>query len=102
MSNHIHTIWTAPDNNLSDVIRDFKTFTSKAITEAIETETESRRDWLLYMFNFYANRTAANDKFKVWTGNNHPEEIHSESFLRTKLTYIHENPVRACLVAEPS
>lgn len=102
MSNHIHAIWTATNNNLSDIIRDFKTFTSKEITKANETETESRRDWLLYMFNFYANRTAANDKFKVWTGNHHPEEIHSESFLRTKLTYTHDNPVRAGLVAKPS
>lgn len=52
MSNHIHTIWTASNNNLSDIIRDFKTFTSKAITASIEAETESRRDWLLYMFRF--------------------------------------------------
>lgn len=102
MSNHIHTIWTAVNNNLSDIVRDFKTFTSKAITETIEAEPESRRDWLLYMFRFYANQTAANDNFKVWTGNNHPEEIHSNQFLRTKLNYIHENPVRAGLVIEPS
>lgn len=54
------------------------------------------------MFQFYANRTAANDKYKVWTGNNHPEEIYSEDFMRTKLNYIHQNPVRAGLVAEPS
>lgn len=54
------------------------------------------------MFRFYANCTNANDKFKVWTGDNHPEEIHSEPFLRTKLGYTHENPVRAGLVKEPS
>ncbi len=102
MSNHMHTIWTATHSNLSDIIRDFKTFTSKAITAAIQAEPESRRDWLLYMFQFYANRTAANDNFKVWTGNNHPEEIQSEDFLRSKLNYIHNNPVRAGLVAEPS
>jgi len=102
MSNHIHTIWTASNSNLSDIIRDFKTFTSKVITASIEAEIESRRDWLLYMFNFYANKTNANDNFKVWTGNNHPEEIYSESFLRSKLHYIHENPVRAGLVAEPT
>jgi REP element-mobilizing transposase RayT len=75
MSNHIHTIWTASQNNLSDIVRDFKTFTSKEITNSIENEPESRREWLLYMFGFYANRTAANDYYKVWTGNNHPEEI---------------------------
>lgn len=102
MSNHIHTIWTAGNSNLSDIIRDFKTFTSKAITSSIESEIESRRDWLLYMFRYFANRTNANENYKVWTGNNHPEEIYSDGFLKTKLDYIHENPVRAGLVHEPS
>lgn len=102
MSNHIHTIWTASQNNLSDIIRDFKTYTSKAITASIKSEPESRREWLLYMFSFFANRTNANKYFKVWTGNNHPEEIRSDSFIKSKLHYIHQNPVRAGLVAEPS
>lgn len=101
MSNHIHFIWTASNANLSDIVRDFKTHTSKAITNAIQQEPESRRNWLLYMFEFYAKRTNANDYFKVWTGSNHPEEIYSETFMRTKLNYIHENPVRAGLVSEP-
>ncbi|MFD2918545.1 transposase [Terrimonas rubra] len=101
MSNHIHTIWTAKNNNLSDVIRDFKTFTSKAITAAVEATTESRKEWLLYLFRFQAKRTNANDEFKVWTGNNHPEEIYSDHFLRSKINYIHENPVRAGLVKDP-
>lgn len=102
MSNHIHFIWTAKNKNLSDIIRDFKTHTSKAITKAIATEPESRREWLLYMFGFFANRTNANEYFKVWTGDNHPEEIYSEDFMKQKLNYIHESPVRAFLVAEPS
>lgn len=102
MTNHIHVIWTASNNNLSDIIRDFKTYTSKSITRSIESEPESRREWLLYMFGFYANRTAANDYYKVWTGNNHPEEIYSPDFLITKLSYIHQNPVRAGIVSEAS
>jgi putative transposase len=102
MTNHIHIIWTASNNNLSDIIRDFKTFTSKAISASVEAEPESRREWLLYMFHFFANRTNANDNYKVWTGNNHPEEIHSERFLKSKLNYIHQNPVRAGLVGEAS
>ncbi|HEX4877164.1 MAG TPA: transposase [Chitinophagaceae bacterium] len=101
MTNHIHTIWTASQNNLSDVIRDFKTFTSKAITASVEAEPESRRKWLLHMFRFYANNTNANESYKVWTGNNHPEEIFSHDFLQSKLNYIHENPVRAGFVNEP-
>ena len=101
MSNHLHTIWTADKANLSDVVRDFKTHTSKAISQSITEEPESRRDWLLYMFSYYARPIAANDNYKIWTGNNHPEEIHSEPFLRSKLNYTHDNPVRAGLVAEP-
>lgn len=101
MTNHIHTIWTASRNNLSDVIRDFKTYTSKAISTSVAEEPESRKDWLLHMFRYYANNTNANDNNKVWTGNNHPEEIYSHDFLQSKLNYIHENPVRAGFVREP-
>ena len=102
MSNHIHTIWTAGNSNLSDIVRDFKTHTSKTILESIQNEPESRRDWLQYMFQFYGNKTNANEVYKVWTSNNHPEEIYSEVFLRSKINYIHDNPVRAGLVLEPS
>lgn len=101
MTNHVHTIWTAENNNLSDVVRDFKTHTSKAISSAVITEKESRKEWLKYMFEFFGRRTNANQYFKVWTSNNHPEEIYSKEFLLTKLNYIHNNPVRAFLVSEP-
>ena len=45
MTNHMHMIIRAKDENLSDVIRDFKKFTSKAIYKAIiENEKESRKE----------------------------------------------------------
>lgn len=44
MSNHVHLMVKARDENLSDVLRDFKKFTSKQIIKAIkENEKESRR-----------------------------------------------------------
>lgn len=101
MTNHVHVIWTATRQNLSDVLRDFKTYTSKAITQSVKSEPESRREWLLYMFNFFANRTNANEYFKVWTSNNHPEEIYGDAFLKSKLNYIHNNPVKAGWVNSP-
>jgi len=102
MSNHIHTICRAEHNNLSDIIRDFKTFTCKAIYEMIQKEKESRREWLNYMFSYFANGTNANKQIKIWTNNNHPEEIFSQDFLKTKMDYIHNNPVRAGLVFNAS
>ena len=47
MSNHFHMIVRAGENNLSDVIRDFKKHTAKSIYKAIEDNpTESRKQWL--------------------------------------------------------
>ncbi len=47
------------------------------------------------MFTFYARKTSANKKCKIWTNDNHPEEIFSQDFFYQKLQYINENPVRA-------
>lgn len=50
MSNHIHLIVQSKNGLLSDLIRDFKKFTSKTIVDAVQTEPESRRDWMLDLF----------------------------------------------------
>ena len=50
MSNHIHLIVQSKEGKLSDLIRDFKKFTSKNILEAIQTDPESRRQWMLDLF----------------------------------------------------
>ena len=95
MTNHVHVIWQSKSGQLSETLRDFKSFCSKQFIEAIDSENESRREWLLYMFKFYSGRTNQNKEYKIWTGNNHPEEITSREFLLIKLNYIHQNPVRA-------
>jgi putative transposase len=74
MTNHIHTIWTAGNGNLSDVIRDFKTHTSKLfVNYIIESPKESRKEWLIHLFKSYGNESANNKFFKVWKKNSHPE-----------------------------
>jgi len=47
MSNHIHLVVSAKEHNTSDILRDFKKFTSKQIIQAIkEHPKESRREWM--------------------------------------------------------
>ncbi len=59
MTNHIHLLMQAKGNDLSDVLRDFKKFTSQRITKAIEmNDTESRKRWLLWLLT---NEKAADD-----------------------------------------
>ncbi|MFT7157151.1 MAG: putative transposase [Parvicella sp.] len=49
MSNHIHLIALAKEgHSLSDILRDFKKFTSKQLLKEISYNvSESRRDWML-------------------------------------------------------
>lgn len=47
MSNHLHLIVSARNENLSDILRDFKKFTSKQLIAAIENnKKESRKECL--------------------------------------------------------
>jgi REP element-mobilizing transposase RayT len=51
MSNHLHVIASASgEDSLSDILHDFKKFTSKAIIKAVQEVPESRRDWMLNLF----------------------------------------------------
>jgi putative transposase len=102
MSNHLHAIVSARDDyKLSDILRDFKKFTSKKIIDAIKEEPESRRDWLLYRFE-YAGKFRTNiENYKVWQDGNHAKECFSANFTIEKLVYIHNNPVRAMIVETP-
>ena len=103
MPSHIHLIAkTKDDVSLSDVLRDFKSNTSKQIIKMIEeSHTESRREWLLYMFEFYGNKNAHNVKYQFWEQHNHAFDLFSNKFIDQKVNYIHNNPVEARIVTEP-
>jgi len=102
MSNHLHLVAGAPDEDmLSDILRDFKKFTSKALIEAIKATPESRRDWLLNLFRYEGKNNKKIKNYKVWQDGNDAKEIHMTAFLEEKIAYIHNNPVKAELVANP-
>ena len=101
MSNHIHLLMRSNIGKLSDTIREFKSFTAKQILSAIDTEAESRREWMLNLFEFAAKQHKRNEKYQVWTHENHAELIYSDSFIFQKINYIHDNPVRAGIVENP-
>ena len=102
MSNHIHMIIQSNDGKLSNLIRDFKKFTAKAILEKIQTEPESRREWMLERFAKATESHSRNKKYQFWQYGNHPEEIYSAKFMWSKLDYIHLNPVRAGILEKAS
>jgi REP element-mobilizing transposase RayT len=101
MTNHLHLIVKSSDGNLSGTLRDFKSYSSKNLVEAIKEIKESRRDWLLDMFQKAASINSRNKSYQVWIHGNHPIELFSNKFLDQKLDYIHNNPVRAGIVEKP-
>lgn len=104
MSNHLHLIVsTNSPVALSDVLRDFKKFTSNQITKAIsENERESRKNWMLWIFRKAGERNKRNEKYQFWQQDNHPIECSTGEILKSRLDYLHKNPVRARLVRNES
>ena len=98
MPSHIHAIlWPEIEINLSDVIRDFKRFTSRKISQEAETRNATES---LKVFEKARSENRAQDvsKYQVWQEGSHPEAIFTEKFARQKMDYIHMNPVKAGLV----
>ena len=102
MSNHIHLIASTRNHDLSDVLRDFKKFTSKTLITAItENPQESRKSWMLEIFQSEGAKNSRNKNYQFWRQDNHPEELYSPSFVYQKINYIHNNPVEAGIVDHP-
>jgi hypothetical protein len=72
------------------------------LTQLIEENPqESRREWMLWMFERAGKKNSNVTKRQFWQQNNHPIEIYSLSVFEQKLNYIHNNPVEAGFVTNP-
>jgi REP element-mobilizing transposase RayT len=102
MSNHVHLIIGSNDEKLEDILRDLKKHTSKTIVKTMaENEQESRREWILWMFERAAKKNSNNSKYQFWQQHNHPLALNNSYAFEQKLNYIHENPVQAGFVDNP-
>jgi REP element-mobilizing transposase RayT len=102
MPNHMHMIARATGSQmLWEIIRDFKKFTAKQVTGAIEDNPESRREWMLARFYYAGKYLKRIDKYKFWQDGSHAEIIYSPKFFYQKVNYIHKNPVKQMIVRHP-
>lgn len=102
MSNHLHLIVKANGKEpLSAILRDFKKFTARKIIESIETGNESRKEWLLHLFGYFARNNSNNRYHQFWVQDNHPIALLTPAVIWQKVEYIHQNPVRAKWVERP-
>lgn len=99
MSNHIHLAVAAKNEDLSDILRDFKKYTSKQIVKAIEeSKVESRKEWMLEVLRKQGRLNTRNTGYQFWRQDNQPKEMYSERFIKQKTEYMHNNPVEEGIV----
>ncbi|MEA1785612.1 transposase [Arenibacter sp. GZD96] len=111
MPSHVHLIFRSADDDPSGVLRDFKKHTSKKVLKAIEENPQEsrkacpercRREWLLWMFERAGKKKGNISKYQFWQHHNKPIELWSTAVIKQKLDYIHNNPVEAGFVTEPT
>jgi REP element-mobilizing transposase RayT len=102
MPSHLHLLCRSKEGfQLSDIIRDFKKYTSKKLIQNIKEQPESRREWMLEQFLKASEHLSRGQEYKVWQNGYHAEEVYSNKFIYEKLNYIHKNPVVDRIVEEP-
>ena len=101
MSTHLHAVlWPEEGVNLSDVLRDFKRYTSRAISR--EASRMGHHNFMrVFAGARRSGRAQSTSQLQVWQEGSHPEAIYSDDFARQKMEYIHTNPVRANLIGRP-
>ena len=102
MPSHIHLIFRSENGDPSGIIRDFKGFTSRKMLKTIEeNQQESRKKWMLWMFERAGKKNSNVKNRQFWQQNNKPIEIWSLKVFEQKLNYIHNNPLETGFVSNP-
>ena len=103
MPNHFHLICSfINNNNPGMVIKNIKSFTAiKLIDAIINNKKESRKKWMLDVFEKNGEAKKCNHRFQFWEHENHPVLLSNKYMFDQRLNYLHQNPVRAGFVREP-
>jgi len=103
MPNHVHMIMSRTGEiQPESIMRDLKKFTSNEIIHSIiNNPRESRKEWMLKMFEEEGKNNSNNTKYQFWQQDNHPIELVTNEMQNQRLNYVHNNPVEAGFVHRP-
>jgi len=103
MPSHVHFVFRSVQDNPVGLLRDFKKYTARQLLQAIhDYPKESRREWMLDLFQKAGRHNNHVTRFQFWQHNNHPIELWSKKLIRQKINYIHRNPVVSGFVTDPA
>lgn len=101
MTNHLHLLAQAKDGAvIAEIEKEFKSFTAKKILEAIDTEPDTRKKWMMDRFENFSNLLGFLKKFQVWQTCSSPAfiDLSKKDILVEYVEHIHANPVRDRIV----
>lgn len=102
MTSHVHMIIGTTGNKLDEIVGEMKSYTSVQFKKIIkEHPQESRKEWMMWMFERAGKRNSNNIAWQFWQQHNKPIEIKDQEMLDKTLQYIHDNPVVAGFVTKP-
>jgi putative transposase len=103
MPNHLHMIYSvAEEKDPALVLKNIKSFTALKIIDAvINNQKESRKGWMLDLFEKNGKANKSNFRFQFWQHENHPVLLDTNEMLEQRINYLHDNPVRAGFVTQP-
>ncbi len=83
MPSHVHLLFRDANENPTALLRDFKKYTSKKLLEAItDNPQESRKEWLLWMFEKAGKEKSNVSKYQFWQHHNKPIELWTASVIK--------------------
>ena len=86
MPSHVHFICHSQNGNLSNILRDMKSFTAKEILLAIENNIqESRKEWMLSLFKHFGKNSSQKQSMQFWKHDNHPFYLFSNKLNQQKI-----------------
>ena len=97
MTNHLHMMIQAKEGYvMAEIEKEFKTFTATKILEAIDTEPDARKEWMMKRFENFGNILGLLKKYHVWQSSSSPSfiDLKRTDALLEHISFIHENPVR--------
>lgn len=103
MPDHIHLIIGTRKNLMQDIMRDFKSFTSRHIRKnMIKSRENNEIEKMIRIMQNEGLKNSNNKDWQFWQQNNQPKELFSHTVANQKLNYIHFNPVKAGLAENPT
>ncbi|UII26427.1 transposase [Fulvivirga maritima] len=82
MTSHVHLIIGTSDQPMEDILRDFKSYTSRKLRSEIEKHpTESRKEWILWMMKRAGEKNGNNNLWQLWQQHNQPIELSNNKMM---------------------